>query len=315
MLKIGEFSQLGRVSVRMLRHYDATGLLKPAEVDHLSGYRFYDVEQLPRLNRILALKDLGLSLEQVGRLLAVEEPPASELRVMLAMRRSDLEQELREGHERLARVEARLRQIEREGEPSPYEIVLKEVASLTVASTRAIVPSIPDMPDYRCDLYEGLYGWLEARGVEQGSLGPEMAIYHASEFVEWDIDMEVAVVVGPELPTDSAPPVQSGSRTTVRELPAADEVASVVHRGSLWEIPDAHLRAIRLDRGERLLRRWSLPRDTPLLARERQGRRARGPGFRGGRIAAPRGQAHALKYFQRASASFSPAIQRAIRTR
>jgi len=225
--------------VRMLRHYDATGLLKPAEVDHLSGYRFYDVEQLPRLNRILALKDLGLSLEQVGRLLAVEEPPASELRVMLATRPSDLEQELREGHERLARVEARLRQIEREGEPSPYEIVLKEVASLTVASTRAIVPSIPDMPDYRCDLYEGLYGWLEARGVEQGSLGPEMAIYHASEFVEWDIDMEVAVVVGPELPRDSAPPVQSGSRTTVRELPAADEVASVVHRGSLWEIPDA----------------------------------------------------------------------------
>ena len=116
VLKIGEFSQLGRVSVRMLRHYDATGLLKPAEVDHLSGYRFYDVEQLPRLNRILALKDLGLSLEQVGSLLAVEEPPASELRVMLAVRRADLEQELHEGRERLARVEARLRQIEREGE-------------------------------------------------------------------------------------------------------------------------------------------------------------------------------------------------------
>jgi DNA-binding transcriptional MerR regulator len=40
VLKIGDFSQLGRVSVRMLRHYDATDLLKPAEVDHLSGYRF-----------------------------------------------------------------------------------------------------------------------------------------------------------------------------------------------------------------------------------------------------------------------------------
>jgi DNA-binding transcriptional MerR regulator len=138
VLKIGEFSQLGRVSVRMLRHYDATGLLKPAEVDHLSGYRFYAVEQLPRLNRILALKDLGLSLEQVGRLLAVEEPPASELRGMLAMRRADLEEELREGQERLARVEARLRQIEREDEPSPYEVILKEVAPLTVASARTL---------------------------------------------------------------------------------------------------------------------------------------------------------------------------------
>jgi DNA-binding transcriptional MerR regulator len=88
VLKIGEFSQLGRVSVRMLRHYDATGLLKPAQVDRLSAYRFYAVEQLPRLNRILALKDLGLSLEQVGRLLDGEDPQASELRVTLAMRRA-----------------------------------------------------------------------------------------------------------------------------------------------------------------------------------------------------------------------------------
>lgn len=235
-LKIGEFSQLGRVSVRMLRHYDATGLLKPAAVDHLSGYRFYAVEQLPRLNRILALKDLGLSLEQVGRLLDGEDPPASELRVMLAMRRADLEVELREGQERLARVEARLRQIEREGEPSPYEVILKEVAPLTIASTRTVVPTIPDMPDYRCDLYEGLYAWLDARGVGQQSVGPEMAIYHASEFVERDIDMEVAVVVDPGPIEDVVP---SGGQTLIRALPAADEVASVVHRGSMWEIPDA----------------------------------------------------------------------------
>jgi DNA-binding transcriptional MerR regulator len=237
-MKIGEFSQLGRVSVRMLRHYDATGLLKPAEVDHLSGYRFYAVEQLPRLNRILALKDLGLSLVQVGRLLEVEGAPASELRLMLAMRRVDLEVELREGQERLARVEARLRQIEREGEPSPYEVVLKEAAPLTVASVRTVVPTIPDMPDHRCGLYEGLYSWLEARGAERESVGPEMAIYHTAEFVEREIDMEVAVVVS-GLPTDAAQPVQSGARNVVRELPAADEVASVVHRGPLWEVPDA----------------------------------------------------------------------------
>ncbi len=158
---------------------------------------------------------------------------------MLAMRRTDLEQELREGQERLARVEARLRQIEREGKPPPYEVVLKEAAPLTVASTRTVVPTIPDMPDYRCDLYEGLYSWLGTRGVERGSTGPEMAIYHAAEFVEREIDMEVAVVVGSELPTDAAQPVRSGARTVVRELPAADEVASVVHRGPLWDVPEA----------------------------------------------------------------------------
>jgi DNA-binding transcriptional MerR regulator len=240
MLKIGEFSQLGRVSVRMLRHYDAIGLLKPAEVDYLSGYRFYALEQLPRLNRILALKELGLSLEQIGRLLEREELPASELRGMLAMCQAELEEELREGRERLRRVEARLRQIEGEGEPSPYEVVLKKAAPLTVASMRTVVPSIPDMPDYRCWLYEGLYDWLEACGVKQGSAGPELAIYHAAEYVERDVDMEAAVAVDDTgLPKDAAPPNLPEVRTAVRELPAAREVASTVHRGPLWQVPDA----------------------------------------------------------------------------
>ena len=68
MLRIGEFSQLGQVSVRTLHHYDERGLLKPAEIDNWTGYRFYSVKQLPRLNRILALKDLGFSLDQISRL-------------------------------------------------------------------------------------------------------------------------------------------------------------------------------------------------------------------------------------------------------
>jgi DNA-binding transcriptional MerR regulator/effector-binding domain-containing protein len=237
VLKIGDFSQLGRVSVRMLRHYDSLGLLKPAHVDYLSGYRFYSVEQLPRLNRILALKDLGLSLEQISTLLKREELPASELRGMLALRQSELERELRDGRERLGRIEARLRQIEREGEPSPYEVVLKETAARTLVSARAVVPALPDMPRYRCSLYEGLYGWLAARGA--GEPGPELAIYHVAEFRETEIDTEVAVTVEPGSQGGAEPPKLPGARTAVRELPAAKEVASVVHHGSLWGVPDA----------------------------------------------------------------------------
>lgn len=240
MLKIGEFSQLGQVSVRMLRHYDATGLLEPAEVDHLSGYRFYAVEQLPRLNRILALKDLGLSLEQIRLLLDEGDddplPSATELRGMLTMCQADLEQELREGRERLARVEARLKQIEREDKPSPYEVVLKEVAPLTVAAARVTVPSIEDMPLYRCTLYEGLHGWLKSPGSRES--GPEMAIYHLTEFAENDIDMEVAVVVNSGAVNGGGPELL-GAKAVVRGLPAAPEVASVVHRGPLREVTEA----------------------------------------------------------------------------
>ena len=69
MFTIGDFARHGRVSVRMLRNDDATGLLRPARVDPASGYRFYEAVQLARLNRIIALKNLGFSLGQVHAML------------------------------------------------------------------------------------------------------------------------------------------------------------------------------------------------------------------------------------------------------
>jgi DNA-binding transcriptional MerR regulator len=86
MFSIGEFARHGRVSVRMLRHYDAIGLLRPASVDAASGYRFYQASQLAELNRIIALKDLGFTLQQVQAILA-EQVSAAELRGMLKLRR------------------------------------------------------------------------------------------------------------------------------------------------------------------------------------------------------------------------------------
>jgi DNA-binding transcriptional MerR regulator len=66
MIKIGDFSKLSQATVKALRLYDEMGLLKPARVDNFTGYRYYSADQLPRLNRILALKDLGFSLEQIA---------------------------------------------------------------------------------------------------------------------------------------------------------------------------------------------------------------------------------------------------------
>ncbi len=63
VLKIGEFSRLSQVTVKTLHHCDELGLLQPAHIDQFTGYRYYTVEQLPRIHRIMALKELGLSLE------------------------------------------------------------------------------------------------------------------------------------------------------------------------------------------------------------------------------------------------------------
>jgi DNA-binding transcriptional MerR regulator len=114
MLTIGDFARHGRVSIRMLRHYDAIALLRPAHVDQSSGYRFYKAEQLSRLNRIVALKDLGFTLQQVQTILD-EDVSTEELRGMLRLRRAELEAALAETASDLAQVEARLRSIENEG--------------------------------------------------------------------------------------------------------------------------------------------------------------------------------------------------------
>jgi DNA-binding transcriptional MerR regulator len=75
VFRIGDFSRLSLVSVKALRYYDELGLLKPARVDEFTGYRYYAASQLTRLNRVLALKDMGLSLEQIALLLDKEPTP------------------------------------------------------------------------------------------------------------------------------------------------------------------------------------------------------------------------------------------------
>src|SRR5215831_18698381 len=133
MIRIGDFSRLARVSVVTLRHYDDLGLLKPARVDPETGYRYYTPDQLPRLNRILALKELGFSLEQVARLSSAELP-AAQIRGMLVLQRAQLEQQVREQRARLAAVEARLQDIECEGAPPAFDIVVRPVEPQLVAS-------------------------------------------------------------------------------------------------------------------------------------------------------------------------------------
>ncbi len=95
MFKIGDFSKLGQVSSRMLRHYDQLGLLQPSQIDKWTGYRYYAIDQLPRLHRIIALKDLGLSLEQIGQLLSAgDDLPVEQLRGMLMLRHSEIKRDL-----------------------------------------------------------------------------------------------------------------------------------------------------------------------------------------------------------------------------
>src|SRR3954454_8276646 len=132
MFSIGEFAQVARVSVRMLRHYDTIGLLTPAGTDPVTGYRSYRADQLRRLNRVLALKDLGFTLEQVRTILD-DKVGVDELHGMLRLRRAQLAAQLDADAARLTGVQARLRMIETEGQMSTEDVVLKEIAAARVA--------------------------------------------------------------------------------------------------------------------------------------------------------------------------------------
>src|SRR5204863_572282 len=111
MLSIGEFARLAQVSPRMLRHYDDVGLLRPQRVDAATGYRSYGVAQLVQVHKLLALRDLGFSLEQIGPLLR-EDPPVDQLRGMLRLRHAQIGQTVAEEQASLRRVEAHLRALE-----------------------------------------------------------------------------------------------------------------------------------------------------------------------------------------------------------
>src|SRR5215469_15236999 len=103
MFKIGEFSRLVQIPVPTLRFYDQVGLLKPVEVDRSSGYRYYSASQLPRVHRILALKGLGFSLEQIALVLAEGLSP-EQMRGMLRLRHAQISQQLAEAQSQLAEV-------------------------------------------------------------------------------------------------------------------------------------------------------------------------------------------------------------------
>jgi DNA-binding transcriptional MerR regulator/GNAT superfamily N-acetyltransferase len=113
MIRIGDFSRLSQTPISTLRYYDEVGLLKPVEVDHFTGYRYYTFEQLARLHRILALKNLSFSLEEIARLLS-EDLPANQVYGMLRHKRSELREQAQDNQERLQHLEAWLNKIQKE---------------------------------------------------------------------------------------------------------------------------------------------------------------------------------------------------------
>jgi DNA-binding transcriptional MerR regulator len=216
VFKIGEFSKFCFVTVKTLRYYDKIGLLPPARVDEATGYRYYSADQVPELNRILALKDLGLTLEQIGNL-SDGDLSADQIRGMLRLRRAELTQRMEDDQARLAQVEWRLQQIERCGTRVDYDVVVKAIPEQRVASIRRRIPVTGVF-----GTFDDVYSALESDGI--ASAGPPTAVYYDEDFPSGPLDVETAVPI--------ATSVVLRGHITESFLPKTERMACVVHRGS-----------------------------------------------------------------------------------
>jgi DNA-binding transcriptional MerR regulator len=223
MFTIGDFARHGRVSVRMLRHYDAIGLLAPARVDPASGYRFYAAAQLSQLNRIVALKDLGFTLEQVRAMLD-QQVSAEQLRGMLRLRQAELESQVAGDRQRLAQIAARLRIIEMEGAMPADEIQIKHIPAVRVAQLTAAAAALD--PDSITPVIQPLYEELGKRLGRAGVIptGPPIAWYEDAPDGE-------GVLVHATMPASADP--GHGYDFEITDLPAIEQAATIVHHGSM----------------------------------------------------------------------------------
>lgn len=222
MLKIGIFSKLSRISVRMLRYYDENGLLTPGEVDPATGYRYYHERQLLDAERILALREMGFGVEAIGRILAAYRDPAA-LEQFLRIRREELRAEVTEAQRRLTLLETTLQRVGKDGIIMDYNVVCKELPQRKVASVRARIP------DYfhEGDLWHRMMAETASQNLQMADPCYSIAIFHDQEYREEDVDVEIQMAVKGEY-TDTK---------SVRFLTVGPQlVASATYQGSYQQI-------------------------------------------------------------------------------
>lgn len=190
MLKIGDFSKLSRISIRMLRHYDEIGLLIPDHVDDFTGYRYYREAQLARAGRIQALKNLGFGLALIGEILEKYDDP-QEMEQFLSIKQQEIREQEQLIREKGRLLDSTMKWLRKDGNMMGYDVSLKTIPQMKAAGVRSVIPTYAD---------EGIL-WkilMEETGplhVQWAVPCYAMAKYYEGEYKERDVDAEVSMSV------------------------------------------------------------------------------------------------------------------------
>jgi DNA-binding transcriptional MerR regulator len=228
MLRIGDFSRLARVTIKTLHHYDEAGLLCPAHVDLQTGYRYYTADQLESLQRILLLKDLGLSLDEIRVALGDETDHAARA-ALLRGHRERLTRSIAEDQLRLKRLLALSDDSLDRSISETTVVVLRELPAMDVYASRERVPC---MHGYVTAMFEAAEA-AAAKHQARADASPFL-LFHDSEWRDQDIDVEVCI-----------PLSSTASALTARRVESAPRAACVTYCGNYDQtqsIYDAMLR-------------------------------------------------------------------------
>ncbi len=225
MYRIGQFSKIGKVTVKALRFYEEEGLLEPHYIDALSGYRYYDSGQLPRIHKIVALRQCGFSIPEIRKIIHDRNIPA-----LFAQRKRELEIASRETALQLSSINSYIESLEESGAMN-YQIVLKDLPRVLVFSKRMIVKG-----------YDSYFYEIPRIGEEILAANPGLRclddppycfiVYLDGEYKEGDIDIEFCEAV-----------YEAGIETETikfKTIPAVPTAACVLHKGPYSELRPAY---------------------------------------------------------------------------
>jgi DNA-binding transcriptional MerR regulator len=250
MFRIGDFSILAQLSVKTLHHYDELGLLKPDWIDPETGYRYYGAGQFSRVTRIRALKELGLSLDEIGGVLS-QKTSTGQYTALLEQKRDETAVRIGEEQARLARIESQLRQTATPPlERLRFPINLKAQEPWQAICWREVLlvgEGQPPVEQLIARRFDQLYGELLTERIRL--TGPPMVLWHAQNW-EKQIDIELAIPGNRKLP-----------HRPYRALPMAPQVASVIYRNTLEKSE--------LEQALEALSRWAVSEGYQLLGPKR----------------------------------------------
>lgn len=223
MLRIGDFSKLSRISIRMLRHYDEIGLLVPKSIDDFTSYRYYGADQLPVADRITSLKNMGFSLSTIGEILKNYDNPQA-LADFLKVKQSEITEEAKEINHRLLLLDTAIKRLRKDDTAMNYNVIIKTMPERYVASVRKVIPSY----NQEGMLWGILMSETASMGLQIADNCNSLGLFHDDGFKESDVDVEVQITVKGSY--------ENTENVVFKTVPAI-EIASATYKGSYEQMP------------------------------------------------------------------------------